>query len=104
MDAMDALPPFEDLVASVLIHLLQVALVMDAMDVHDGFLSEQQFRDIVEAEAIVSHSQVGHRQVGPFVSHSQPSAGHVCRTARFRPAPPCPTNLPRSRCWQLLCV
>lgn len=35
-----------------------VALVMDAMDVHDGFLSEQQFRDIVEAEAIVSHSQV----------------------------------------------
>lgn len=58
MDAMDALPPFEDLVASVLIHLLQVALVMDAMDVHDGFLSEQQFRDIVEAEAIVSHSQV----------------------------------------------
>ncbi|KAL4452649.1 hypothetical protein ABPG75_008311 [Micractinium tetrahymenae] len=35
-----------------------VALVMDAMDVHDGFLSEQQFRDIVDAEAIVSHSQV----------------------------------------------
>jgi len=38
--------------------LCQVALIMDAMDVYDGFLSEQQFRDIVEAEALNSHSLV----------------------------------------------
>ena len=36
---------------------LQVALALDAMDVH-GFLEEHQFRDIVEAEQLNSKSQV----------------------------------------------
>ncbi|KAL4439019.1 hypothetical protein ABPG77_006956 [Micractinium sp. CCAP 211/92] len=54
-----------------------VALVMDAMDVHDGFLTEQQFRDIVDAEAIVSRSQVmnlyrHHRHEGPAWWSSAP--------------------------------
>ena len=34
-----------------------VALIGDAMDVH-GFITEQQFRDIVEAEALNSKSEV----------------------------------------------
>jgi Ca2+-binding EF-hand superfamily protein len=34
-----------------------VALIGDAMDIH-GFINEQQFRDIVEAEQINSHSEV----------------------------------------------
>ena len=36
---------------------LQVAVILDAMDVH-GFIEEQQFRDIVEAERINSKDQV----------------------------------------------
>lgn len=35
-----------------------VALIGDAMDIHGGFITEQQFRDIVEAEQLVSKSQV----------------------------------------------
>lgn len=35
----------------------QVALIADAMDVH-GFITEQQFKDIVEAEALNSKSEV----------------------------------------------
>ena len=47
---------------------LQVGLIMDAMDVHNGFITEQQFRDIVEAEQLNSHNQIVHM----WKHHRQP--------------------------------
>ena len=46
-----------------------MALILDMFDVHDGFLTEDQFRDIVDAEQLVSHNQARpHRRCWPLTS------------------------------------